>query len=208
VAKWVRSLLDADMEPTIALLEEVQDWANAERYCVRQMRAFGCRLANLSEGGEGGSAGWVASAETRERMSVAAKERCADSVERVRLASIGNRKPPVGRGEKNGFARFTEAQVIEMRERRAAGEPLSQIATVFGTAKGAVQDIVTGKTWAHVGGSTASTSRRNRLSETQVDEVKYLVKVGTPQNIVAGQYGVSPSYISQLVNGKRRINLL
>jgi hypothetical protein len=200
----VRSLLDAGVEPTIALLEEAQDWADAERYWVRQMRAFGCRLANLSEGGEGGSAGWVASAETRERMSVAAKARCADPVERARLASITNRKPPVGCGEKNGFARFTEAQVIEMRERRAAGELLAQIAVDFDTSKTVVHQIVTGKWWIHVGGPVQVAAKRQRLSDDDIVEMRRLVSEGVRQREVARIFGVDPSHVSKTLSGQRR----
>jgi hypothetical protein len=208
VSKWVRSLLDARSEPTIVLLEEVEgDWATSERYWIRQLRLFGCRLANSSDGGEGGAAGWVAPPETRERMSEAAKVRCLDPAERVRLGAISNRKPPVGRGEENNFSKFEESQVLEMRERRAAGESCGSIAVDFGTSKGVVAQIVRGESWAHVGGPLQRRKSRTRLTEEDIAEMRRLVQGGVRQSEVARRFGVDPSHVSKTVSGQRRAPL-
>lgn len=50
-------------------------------------------------------------------------------------------------GSKNGHAKITEAQALEIVERRAAGEPRSQLAIEFGVSYGAIWSIETGKTW-------------------------------------------------------------
>jgi len=57
------------------------------------------------------------------------------------------------KGESHGLAKVTEAQVVEIRERYAAGD-ISQraLAAEYGVSKTIVGDIVLGRTWAHVGG--------------------------------------------------------
>ncbi len=54
------------------------------------------------------------------------------------------------RGERNGFSKLSEADVREIRARRAAGEKLREIAELFGVAKQTVHSIVHGRLWAHV----------------------------------------------------------
>lgn len=210
VSKWVKSLLDAGDEPTIILLEEVapgDNWATVERYWIKQMRAFGCRLANASDGGEGGMSGHLHTVETKAQMSESAKVRCSDPAERARLASITNRKPPTGKGEKNNFARFTDAQVIEMRERRAGGETLQVIADAFQSNRATIHGIVTGKQWAHVGGPLQQVVGRQRLTDEQVEEIRQFVMDGGRQSDAALRYGVTPHYVNDLIYFRRRKSL-
>lgn len=56
----------------------------------------------------------------------------------------------VARGERNGAAVLTEADVREIRRRRAAGETLRSIARGFAVARGTITFIVRRKTWRHV----------------------------------------------------------
>ena len=56
------------------------------------------------------------------------------------------------RGEANGFAKLTEAKVIRMRERYAAGETVKTVADRFGASIMNTHRVVTGETWKHVGG--------------------------------------------------------
>lgn len=52
------------------------------------------------------------------------------------------------RGERNAMARLTEAQVSEIRSRRARGEKLKAIAADFGVTDRAVSKIARGQRWA------------------------------------------------------------
>lgn len=73
LAQWVRGLLEGGREPHIEELDSVQagdDWVEAERFWIAQMRAFGFRLLNVSEGGEG-TAGYSFTPEQRERLRIA-----------------------------------------------------------------------------------------------------------------------------------------
>jgi len=49
-------------------------------------------------------------------------------------------------------ARFTEAQIITIRERVAAGEKRAALAVEYRTTISNITAIATGATWAHVGG--------------------------------------------------------
>lgn len=57
------------------------------------------------------------------------------------------------RGEAKPNAKLTEARVIEARRRVAAGEPLRPIARECGVDAKTLRDAVTGRSWAHVGGT-------------------------------------------------------
>lgn len=54
------------------------------------------------------------------------------------------------RGERNGFARLTVADVREIRAAVAAGEPHRSIARRMHLGSATVDDIAAGRTWRHV----------------------------------------------------------
>jgi hypothetical protein len=56
----------------------------------------------------------------------------------------------VRRGSKHGHAKLTEEQVLELREKRASGWLLTDLATRFGITKGAVSTIALRKQWTHI----------------------------------------------------------
>lgn len=64
----------------------------------------------------------------------------------------GCRRHPeaIARGEAAGNAKLTEAQVIEIRARRASGEQLGSLAAAFGIGKVQVSRIAHRTRWAHV----------------------------------------------------------
>lgn len=51
------------------------------------------------------------------------------------------------RGERNGRARLTEAQVLEIRAERANGEKYSELSKKFGISKTQIARIVKGESW-------------------------------------------------------------
>jgi hypothetical protein len=53
-------------------------------------------------------------------------------------------------GEKNGFAILDEAQVREIRRRRADGEAGKALASAFGVSACAISAIVRMRNWKHV----------------------------------------------------------
>lgn len=54
------------------------------------------------------------------------------------------------RGEGHGASRLTEAQVREIRARRAAGERNRDLGPIYGVNENTISNIVTRKKWRHV----------------------------------------------------------
>ncbi len=69
------------------------------------------------------------------------RENMQDKVERNRQA----------KGSKNGRAKLTEKDVVEVKRLLVAGEvPQGEIARRYGVSRYVIRDIKQGKTWAHV----------------------------------------------------------
>lgn len=62
----------------------------------------------------------------------------------------GRGTTPVRSGEKNGWSKFTEDQIREIRKRIEAGESNASIARSFNVWKSTIRSINVGKTWARV----------------------------------------------------------
>ncbi len=125
VEAWVRSLLDARCEPAVIVLEQVRppiDWRLREQFWIATLRRVGCRLTNLTIGGDGSSgtvrsesakAKWRAAMKGRPGRKWTAAEREAWSKARqgwrkgcprseatknkLRLGKLGPRNPQFGR---------------------------------------------------------------------------------------------------------------
>lgn len=92
---WVRSLHDQGLTYDIATLdtaETVEDLYTKERWWIAYGRALGWDLTNLTEGGEGPQ-GWVPTAETRAKISVAltGKTHSAATRQKMSEAHLGMR---------------------------------------------------------------------------------------------------------------------
>lgn len=74
-------------------------------------------------------------------LSVGTKaDNSADMVSRDRHA----------RGSRSGTSKLTEAQVVDIRRRAAAGELHRVLATEYGVSRPTITQIVSGRTWRHV----------------------------------------------------------
>lgn len=79
------------------------------------------------------------------------------------------------RGERNGRAKFTNDQVIEIRIRRANGETTHALAAEFGTHHNTISRISIGKVYSDVGGPrTRKFFSAARLSDDQVEVLRRL----------------------------------
>lgn len=61
-----------------------------------------------------------------------------------------NAKERQARGERSGRAVLTEAQVVEARQRRAAGELVKDIAAEYAVSASTLSHAVVGQSWRHV----------------------------------------------------------
>ena len=95
VVHWIQKLDRVGLVPDIVLLEcvDLSDWQEAERRWIAYWKSFGCRLLNMTEGGEGSVKGVKRSMETRRRMSESqrGKKHSLETVEKIRKAHLGRR---------------------------------------------------------------------------------------------------------------------
>jgi len=54
-ARWIRALLAQSQRPALSVIEVVEGgaWQERERYWISELRSRGCKLTNLSDGGDG-----------------------------------------------------------------------------------------------------------------------------------------------------------
>ena len=106
-ARWVNKLLREDVRPTIQLIEETDDYAEAEMRWIAQLRQQGYRLTNGTDGGKGVlGARWKLTPEQRQKIKDRPPQKATpERVERMRqqkletktgLASIIPRKRSKG----------------------------------------------------------------------------------------------------------------
>lgn len=73
--RWINTLKEDGRRPIIICIEEAgENWADRERHWIRVYRNAGCRLTNLSLGGDGHN-GFITSENTRKKLSLALKGR-------------------------------------------------------------------------------------------------------------------------------------
>lgn len=75
---WILSLKSTGLKPIIEVIEEFDSESplnDAERFWIASIKATGADLLNMTDGGDGLSHGFVMSAETKQKMSIAQKKR-------------------------------------------------------------------------------------------------------------------------------------
>lgn len=92
----MRKLLLLGLRPTLAIVESgTGNWAEAERRWITHYKTENCALTNLTEGGEG-TPGYIPTAETRAKMSVAhlGLKQTPESTAKTRAALLGRKQSP------------------------------------------------------------------------------------------------------------------
>lgn len=154
--RWIRSVLRSGFKIGIELIEAGCPWDEAEKRWIALYHAKNPgRMTNLAAGG----AGYVGkrSMETRMKMrkpkseshkaNMRGKPKSPEHRAKLILANMGNAR---GRGERNGQAVLSEANVIDIKSRLLRGESLSRIAAIHGVTKAAVWKIKDGRSWRHL----------------------------------------------------------
>lgn len=111
--RWIAGILAAGACPEMDVLEVVDDAAanDAERFWIAAMRLAGAALTNLTDGGDGQSSSYRASAETKRKMSLATKGKKLSPEHRLAIAA------------KLGGPELRERKRVLMAERAATGHP-------------------------------------------------------------------------------------
>jgi len=163
---WIKGMLSKGFTPGLVLLSSVPSELQNEEECrvIKLFRNSGYDLVNGTNGGDGGAItdpdalariraahlGSKRSDETKRKMSDSAKKRCSAPIERERMKSISNRKPPIRYGIDNNQSKLTEDQVLSIKERHSQGESGVSLAKSFNVTPANISSIVRGKTWSHV----------------------------------------------------------
>lgn len=113
------------------------------------------------------------------------------------------------RGEANHKTTLSEAEVVRLRERYAAGTPQPVLAETYGVAVGTVKNIVQGVTWAHAPGPITlrraggpPASGRPALVVADVVDIRQRYAAGEPRKALAAEYKVSDGTIGFIVRGE------
>lgn len=96
VSQWIAKIVAAGVRPEIVALEVVpvgHDWREPERFWIASMTAMGCRLSNMTDGGDIGS---LMSADSRERLSrsMTGKPVTAEARAKISAANKGRKLTP------------------------------------------------------------------------------------------------------------------
>jgi hypothetical protein len=132
------------------------------------------------------------------------------------------------RGEQRHNAKLTEADVLAMRAKYAAGETVYAIAALAGVTQSCAENAISGKSWAHVPGAVVlvqgrrpahgtrngratkpesysrfrgETHPKSKLTDQQVRDVRRRVSAGETQSAVARELGVHTSTVHLIVKG-------
>ena len=125
---WIQSLLKKGLKPIMTIIDETDhDWQQLEKYWIGQFKAWGFKLTNITEGGEG-QRGVKFSKETRQKMSDSRKgfKPKPESILKMK-ETIKNRvitdewrknmsKSANNKGSNNGNTKLTEDVVIEIKK--------------------------------------------------------------------------------------------
>ncbi|AEW47209.1 putative endonuclease [Bacillus phage BCP78] len=138
-----------------------------EIFWIKQLEAnTSAKGYNLTIGGDG-KVGYTHTEEARKRMSEARKgkkmsedlkkklieintgrEHTEEAKKKISDAQIG--KPRKTKGERNGFSKLTEKDVIGIKKLLAKGKYQKEIASMYNVARSTITAINKGDTWSHI----------------------------------------------------------
>jgi HNH endonuclease len=115
-----------------------------------------------------------------------------------------DRKGRQARGERQGAAKITEEDAIDIRN---SNETLVILAARYGLSQQNVSDIRTGKLWSHVTGGKNANSRANqgrkgeannmaRLTEADIPVIRARRAAGEKIAVIAKDYGIADTMVS------------
>lgn len=208
VYRWIRKHGSENLVCTV--LETVSDSEHLdlrESYWIAYYETFSKGL-NLTEGG-GGLRGWVASPETRLKMSLSGRGKVITAETRRKMRQSSS-------GDLSNRATLTESQVLEIKRRMWNGESVTDLARDFHRNKSLMSHISSGYSWGTVpwpiGPRVQPTLRRPKaqgsrnsaakIREEDVTLIRRRHAEGETARSLAEEYGVLPISIYNLINRK------
>lgn len=101
-------------------------------------------------------------------------------------------------GQRNGRAKLTEQDVLDIR---ASAESDSELGRKYGVYATTVRDARMGKKWPHLPGATRRVVPR-KLTPEQVREIRRRREAGERTSDIAKSYGISQPMASQVARGQ------
>lgn len=104
------------------------------------------------------------------------------------------------KGEAMPWAMLTEQRVVEIRELRASGVGVTEIASRLGIPRTTAFNVSSGVTWKHCDGEIIVASRR-RITANDAANVKELLRQGVSRKVISDRTGVNADVISNIARG-------
>lgn len=133
IAKYGKEHFDFIILDELPSLKELKE---AEIATIKQYRENGCKLYNLTDGGDG-HLGFKHSEESKIKMSNAAK-------------SVRKLNPSKYAGENSPHAKLTTNQVVEIVDLYNSGLTILETSAKLNVSRDRVSQIINGKDWVHL----------------------------------------------------------
>lgn len=178
--RWFRSLTRENVKPEIFVIQEIPplgDWTEAEQFWIAYYRFIGCRLCNVTDGGEGHS-GFVPTADTIAKIK--AHRQSDEHRERVSKQTT----------------ELWRAKRSEIIIAQNAGKDSSWREK---------QSIAKKKQWENPDNNMAIAIRKRRkLTDEDVSEIRKSLLDGATQASIALRFDIKGSTVSMINSGRRR----
>lgn len=185
---WIAQLLDLGLRPTIEIIESGSgDHKDPERRWIAYYRSIGCRLTNLTDGGDG-APGYHPTEEIRRKMSIAhtGRKQTPESTAKT-AAALRGRKQSVEHIARLSASRkghiptaATEAAAIANRGRKHSPDHIAKrIAPLKGKKRPAMR----------------------KLTQEQAQEIREMHGAFT-QRAIAKKYGVGVATINEILHNR------
>lgn len=108
--KWIQSLLEKKHKPELVIIDEVDelDWDFWEKHYISYFKFIGCKLTNISEGGENPPSAigrkWTPEQLKRISESNKGKKRSEETKKNISLAKKGKQIPHLNNGKERSLS--------------------------------------------------------------------------------------------------------
>lgn len=108
------------------------------------------------------------------------------------------------RGADHPAAELTEAQVVTIRERRAAGVGLAKLAADYGVGVTTISMICIGTTWTEAGGprTRRAVGRKTAMTPEVIKQIREAYAEGETLTLLAPKYDLAISTLSRICLGQ------
>lgn len=142
---WIKSLLNKGLKPDIIIIEGCDSsiWEDREKYWIEYFRGKGCKLTNLTDGGEGQKTGFEFDSLAKEKISIASKKWKRTDICKRKISNAN-------RGSKNGVAILSEEKVKDILYKINSGNRVYDLAREYNMSYSVISNIKFNRAWKHV----------------------------------------------------------